>query len=119
METKTLTAADILGSDDLKKAKVNVPEWGGIVYVRMLTGAERDRWESSVIQRAAEKRFEHMRAELVSMTVCDAEGKLIFTADQVEQLSHKAGAPLQKLFNIAQALNKVSKSDIKELEDFS
>ena len=47
---KALTRDEILGADDLKTESVKVPEWGGTVLVRELTGAERDEWEASVVK---------------------------------------------------------------------
>ena len=35
-----LTKEAILAADDLPREKVDVPEWGGEVYVRALTGAQ-------------------------------------------------------------------------------
>ena len=35
----------ILSADDRKKEAVFVPQWGLSVFVRTLTGAERDDWE--------------------------------------------------------------------------
>jgi hypothetical protein len=34
----------ILGAVDLKKELVKVPEWGGEVYISMMTGEARDAW---------------------------------------------------------------------------
>ena len=42
----------ILAAEDLPRELVEVPEWGGAVYVRALTGAERDQFEASKIGRA-------------------------------------------------------------------
>ena len=39
---RILDRASILGSDDREIERVPVPEWGGFVFVRNLSGAERD-----------------------------------------------------------------------------
>jgi hypothetical protein len=46
----TLTRDSILNAKDLKKELVKVPEWGGEVYVRCMTGSERDAFESEAYQ---------------------------------------------------------------------
>ena len=43
-----LTKDQILKSDDLPSEEVSVPEWGGSVMVRSMTGYERDQFEQSV-----------------------------------------------------------------------
>ena len=37
-----LTREQILGLSDLPREEVRIPEWGGVVFVRALTGSERD-----------------------------------------------------------------------------
>ena len=46
-----LTRDKILSADDIRSERVKVPEWGGEVIVREMTGAERDEWEGSVVRR--------------------------------------------------------------------
>ncbi len=45
-----LTKDDILGADDLATEDVEVPEWGGCVRVRALTGTERDAFEAAMFR---------------------------------------------------------------------
>lgn len=44
-----LTREAILSADDLPAETVDVPEWGGKVRIRTMTGSERDAFESSLI----------------------------------------------------------------------
>ena len=46
-----LTRDAILQATDLTFEDVAVPEWGGVVRVRGLTGTERDAFEASVVGR--------------------------------------------------------------------
>ena len=48
-----LSRDDILKAEDLTTEEVDVPEWGGTVLVRGLTGRERDEFEASVMVRYA------------------------------------------------------------------
>ena len=41
----------ILAADDLPRETVHVPEWGGDVYVRTMSGTDRDAFETSLIAR--------------------------------------------------------------------
>ena len=45
----TLTKDQILEANDLQSESVTVPEWGGDVLVRTMTGADRDAFEASMI----------------------------------------------------------------------
>ena len=47
---KLLSRDEILAASDLTKELVEVPEWGGSVYVRAMTGTERDSYEESVLE---------------------------------------------------------------------
>ena len=46
-----LTKEQMLAADDIKSERVEVPEWGGDVMVRGLTGTQRDAWEASMSVR--------------------------------------------------------------------
>ena len=51
-KVKILTRDAITASGGTSlKCWVEVPEWGGCIYVRTLTGTERDAFESSVVNR--------------------------------------------------------------------
>ena len=44
----SLSRTDILGAKDLGLTPVEVPEWGGTVYVRSMTARERITWEGMI-----------------------------------------------------------------------
>jgi len=113
-----LTREQILQADDLRRELVAVPEWGGQVYVRSLTGTERDQFEASFITvngMDTQLKLENIRAQLVSMTAVDDDGKRLFSAADVQALASKNAAALQRLFETAQKLSGLSKEDVKEL----
>lgn len=114
-----LTADLILQADDLPRELVEVPEWGGEVYVRCLTAAERDDWESSVISLEkggkAKTDMRNLRAKLVARTVCDEKGERLFTDSQIQQLGGKSAAALDRLYSVAARLSAITKSDEDEL----
>lgn len=115
---KQLTAADILGADDLKRERIEVPEWGGFLYISTLSGAARDAYESSVIKyngNVPEQNLDNIRAKFVAATATDEEGNLLFTTDQVKALGRKSASVLDRLFGEAQKLNAISDADIEEL----
>jgi len=117
-----LTREEILGKDDLPKREVDVPEWGGKVFVRTMTGAERDKFETVITKFSAALKGKgdysdlNIRAKLVSLTLCDEHGKRLFSDADVVELSGKSAAALDRLSEIAQELNKMSDKDIEDLE---
>jgi hypothetical protein len=108
----------ILSSDDLPKELVSVPEWGGEVYIRCLTAAERDDWEASVMHMEGNKtkaNMQNLRAKLVARTLCDEDGVRMFSDADVAALGQKSAAALDRLYTVAARISKISKQDEDEL----
>jgi hypothetical protein len=114
----TLTRDEILGADDLKSETVEVPEWGGTVIVRELTGAERDTWEASVVKTngaAVSIDSHNMRAKLVALCIIDDEGKRLFTEKDVVKLGNKAAAALDRVTDVARKLSRIGEEELEDL----
>lgn len=109
----------ILAASDLVYKDVDVPEWGGTVRVRGLTGAERDQYEQSVmIQQGKRTRMNllNARAKLVALTVVDDAGKRLFSDQDIEVLGAKCATALERIFDVARELSGLSENDLEELE---
>ena len=100
-----LSKENILAANDLPLECIAVPEWGGDVMVRTMTGADRDAFEASLIGK--EGRMENVRARLVSLTLCDAAGTRIFTDAEVAALGNKSARALDRVFTVAQRINGI------------
>jgi len=105
----------ILKSDDLPRELVDVPEWGGELYVRTLTGSERDEFEQSMVTGKGKTNLDNVRARFAVLTICDSEGKRIFRASDAEALGKKSAAALGKVFDVASRMNGFSQQDAEEL----
>lgn len=101
-----LTKEAILSADDLPRERVNVPEWGGDVFVRTMTGTDRDAFEASLIGNK-DGRMENVRARLVSLTLCNEIGTRIFGDDDIAALGTKSAKALDRVFAVAQRLNGI------------
>lgn len=115
-----LTKDKILQVEDIQKELVNVPEWGGDVYVRGMTGAERDRFEASIVQMQGTERklnMSNVRAKLASLTICDEQGQRLFNDADVAKLAEKSASALQRIFAVAQRLSGIGDDDVKELAE--
>lgn len=117
-----LDKAAILAATDLGHEDVAVPEWGGTVRVRVMSGHERDAWEASFITQALDRgrgglagSMQNVRARLVAQTAVDADNARLFTDSDVEALGAKSAAALDRVFAVAQRLNGLNEKDIEEL----
>ena len=113
-----LTRDQILAVADIKTEEVQVPEWGGSVFVRGLTGAQRVKFEMKVVEHRGTKQIwhrENIRARIIVMSVVDDKGELLFSEKDIKAVSEKAAGALERIFNVAQRLSGLSKQDVAEL----
>ena len=113
-----LTREQILAADDRIVETVDVPEWGGLVRVRGLTGAERDAYEATIITTRGsdfKMNLANARARLVARAVIDADGKRLFSDDDVVALGQKSAAALERIYEVASQLAGLSKTDVEEM----
>jgi hypothetical protein len=96
----------------LPTEEVQVPEWGGSVFVRTLTAAERDRFET-LFTRGKQANF---RALIVAFTACDADGKSLFAEEDAAAIGAMPVKPVQRIFDVAMRLNAITDADVDELE---
>jgi hypothetical protein len=114
-----LTRDAILGADDRRTEDVEVPEWGGTVRVRALSGAERDAYEASLVQFRGDGTqkltLANARARLVYLSACDEEGERLFTKEQdVNALGKKSASALQRVWEAASRLSGLKDEDVKK-----
>ena len=109
----------ILGADDLETEEVKVPEWKGTVWVRTLTGRERDRFEIGTLADPKKgdgvMNLDNLRARLVIEACVDEKGKRLFGAEDVDAVGAKNAAALDRVFDVAKRLAGISDKDVKEL----
>jgi hypothetical protein len=116
---KMLGRDEILGVVDLRFANVEVPEWGGTVRVRGLTGAERDAYEASAVTVVDGKRtmnVRNLRAKLIVMAAVDSTGHPMFTEEDVQRLGAKSGIALERVFDTVRHLSGMTEDDMARLE---
>lgn len=116
-----LDRAKLLAKEELEIVKVDLGK-GDYVYVRQMTGRERDRFEQSLIKESKtadgsyEKSLEDFRAKLAVVTICDDKGNSILRPDDYETLSQNmSAARLEKIITVAQSLNKITEEDKESL----
>jgi hypothetical protein len=111
-----LTRQQILEVEDIKTEDVEVPEWGGTVRVRGLSGTGRDAWETEMFGKDGKSTtLENARAKLVSRCLVDEEGQLIFTGADITALGKKSAVALDRVFTVCKRLNGIGKEDLDEI----
>ena len=111
----TLTLEQILAANDMGlHGPIAVPEWGGDVFIRVMSVGERDSYERKWIGKR-ETGIENFRAEYLSRCLCDESGKLLFTRDKVDLLAGKSGAVVSRLFDLALKHNSMTEADVEQL----
>ena len=111
-KNKVLTRDEILVADDLPSEEINIPEWGGMVHVRTLTGTERDAFE----QQGLGGDGANYRARLAVASVVDDKGGQLFKATDAEALGAKSSKALDKVFDVACRLNGFGLAAVEDLE---
>ena len=110
-----LSKKQILEAVDLKTIKVAVPEWNGEVFVRTLSGEERDHFEQSILGEDRKMNLDNVRAKLCVLTIVDDKGNRIFAETDIIALGKKSGQALDRIYEVSQTLNGIGKNDIEEL----
>lgn len=114
----SLSKDDILGSSsDITIKEVPTPEWGvgKSVFIRSLSGNERDQYEQSVFNNQGS--FRGLRAKLVAIGLCDENGTAMeFTEAEVEQLGNKNGSVINRLFEMVKTLSGMDEDAVEEAE---
>jgi hypothetical protein len=121
-KVRILDRSAILGADDQVIERVPVPEWGGFVYLRNLTGAERDRYEADSLRynkkgAPAGANLENARARLLVLAICDEAGTAILSPADLEALSKKNAKPIDRLFDRACELSGIGEQELAELAE--
>lgn len=105
-----LSREQIINASDIKTREVDVPEWGGSVFIRQLSRSEQDEYlkrqygETRLKQDSKAKQQEISAvniyghdAFLCAMAICDEEGKPLFKREDIEALKKKNGAVIGRL----------------------
>lgn len=111
-----LNRDQIVNAPDLKTETVEVPEWGGEVLVRGLTGQQRDAFEQWFQKQSKSKAgVPNVRARLAVLSIVDEKGDRVFNDADIDMLGDKSGAMLDRVFDAVQRLSGISGDDVDEM----
>ena len=114
MMSKILSRDDILKIDDLPIKKVEVPQWGGSVYVRGLTAEARDALDAAYADAKKSGVPVNIRARYAAACIGDKNGRPIFTEDDIERLATKSADALDKIYDAIVEQSKLSPAHVEE-----
>jgi len=107
-----LTKKNIFGAEDISTFKVDVPEWGGEVFIKEFSLKERVEIE----QTAKKGKDEDIFYLTLVKGLCDEKGTLLFDEKDIPMLSEKNNKVLHKLFKKCLDVNKISEDSIETSE---
>lgn len=113
-----LTRDAILGADDIRYEYVDVPEWGGTVRVRSLTGSERDEydaesWAMTNGGKDAKGALTDFRVRRVARAIVDEDGAPLFSARDIAALGRKNGMVIDRLDDAISRLSGMDTEAVK------
>ena len=109
-----LTKEQILAADDMGLLEVQVPEWGGSVFIRVMTVGERDAYENDWVLNKT-KGVDNFRAKFLAKCLCDDKGQRLFSESEVVQLAGKSAKVMSRIWQRAMEHNALSEKEVEEL----
>lgn len=100
-----LSKEAILAAAQSRTVDVPVPELGGEIRLRTLTGAERDATFAAVRVADGRTDMRDYRVRLVAACAVDADGRALLTVEEAGQLDDLAAPAMLRLYQAAQRLN--------------
>lgn len=111
----------ILGADDRPREAVACPEWGATVFIRTMSGLERDAFEIEQLtlreSDPGNKRanLSNFKARLCVRCAVDENGEPIFKPGDAAALGAKSSKVLARLYDAASRLNGLADEDVEAL----
>lgn len=105
----------IMAAEDVKLEKVHVPEWKGDVYIKVLSGTERDQFEDAY----SEQRLKNFRVRFLLLSLCNDKGDRLFADGEADILGRKSSLVIGRLFEKGWALNAFREADVDALGEGS
>lgn len=97
-----LTKDEILSRGAPRTEEIEVPAWGGSVFVRQLGIVERIAFQQAGAEGPGDN---SLWVRLALLAVCDADGARLFTDEDLATLCEMDGAALEPVVEAAMRLN--------------
>lgn len=110
-----LSAAEINAVQDAVNETVPVPEWGGEVIIKGMTGTERDAFEALVRPKGVVD-LTNYRAKLLVRVMVNEQGTRIYGDVDAGVLGKRSAAVIDRLYDVAARMSGLAEADTEELE---
>lgn len=109
----------IINIRDFGVKTIEIPEWGGIFYIRKWSGKDRSIFWSKPVTKDGEFNWKNLfdnQALVVALSICDEEGKQLFTTSEedLDLILSKNGDALQKIYEESLIYNGLAAKSIEE-----
>jgi hypothetical protein len=94
-----LRREEILGAKDIAIETIAVPEWGGEVLVRSLSGTQREAMDRVIYEGRQVGRPVSIFATVAAYSIVDATGARLFSDEDIGALAAKNSAPLERIWD--------------------
>jgi len=117
-----LSRKQIDAATDIDTEDVPMPEWGGTVRVRGMTGTERSAVEATMIASRGQKfevradALKTIRERTVATCLVDENGGRLYGDKEISALGRKSAQSIQRLFDVAQRLSGMSEAETAAIE---
>lgn len=131
-EPRDLSLDDIYAAHDITINPVDVPEWGGRVYVRTMSGTQKEKYVESIrkVVGSGKKKdvqwvLQESSAKLVALTMCRKDGTLMIPPTEpeasrnqmIKKLGAKSNVALGRVVDAASKLNGLSDEGDEEAKN--
>jgi len=113
MPAKALTGDAVVAAVDSDLTRVEIPEWGGHAFLRIMSTGERDDYECEW-RKKADSGVENFRSKFVAKCLVNESGKRLFGNSDIEKLAAKSSKVVNRLWELAMKLNNLSEAGIEE-----
>ena len=114
-----LDRSAILEAKDSKTESVEVPDWGGSVNVKGLTGNERDSWEQRLVDarkgNTGKIDIRLLKVRFVIACCINGEGVKLFNDSDAEALNQKSAKAIQIIYDVGQRLSGLSNEEAEKI----
>lgn len=108
---------ELLGLVSQKPTLVSVKFCGKDLFVREMTGAERDAFEADQVDAGKTgNALKNFRARLLVRVLVDEAGVRVFTDADADTVGNLPSREIRRVFDKAAKLNALDPDDVKELE---
>ena len=113
MPAKALTGDAVVAAVDSDLTRVEIPEWGGHAFLRIMDCGERDDYECEW-RKKADSGVENFRSKFVAKCLVDESGKRLFGNGDIMKLAAKSSKVVNRLWELAMKLNNLSEAGSEE-----